>query len=657
MCGVAGFINRLSGMSAEELMSITARMTNAIRHRGPDDAGVWADAEAGIALGHRRLSILDLSAEGHQPMFSANGLFALVFNGEIYNFQDIRADLETHGHRFRGHSDTEVMLAAFEQWGVRRSVERFNGMFSFSVWNRRDRSLQLCRDRMGKKPMYYGWARQTLLFGSELKAFHQHPAFEARIDRNVISLYLRYGYIPAPYSIYQGVYKLPAGSLLTIKASDCGANDPPEHYWSVLDAARESLASPIEDEGDAFANLEQLLRDAVGIRMVADVPVGAFLSGGIDSSVVVALMQQISSIPVRTFSIGFREASHDESQYAKAVASHLGCAHTELYVTPDEARDAIPGLPHTFDEPFADSSMIPTLLVSRLTRRSVTVALSGDGGDELFGGYTTYDSCARYFNRQRRMPGPLRRLAANCLTGVPADVLDAALSPAQVRNAGARLHRAASVLRHESTGMAYRAMISQWEFPEAVALGASEPGTPFADTRYSDVAGDEIASMMLLDAAVYLPDDILVKVDRASMAVSLESRCPLLDYRLFELAWRLPMRMKRRDGVGKWILKQLAYKLVPRELLDRPKAGFAVPIAEWLRGPLRQWSDDLLEPRRLRQQGLLDPKRVESAWKAHREGRIDHSSRLWAVLMLEAWLDEYHNGRAPEYPASVAAMS
>ncbi len=641
MCGLAGFVDRNLRLSADSLTALTVRMTNRILHRGPDDGGVWVDPGAGVALGHRRLSILDLSAEGHQPMHSASGSFVIVFNGEIYNFQEIRNDLEQHGHKFRGHSDTEVMLAAFEQWGIRASVERFNGMFSFAVWDRRERALHLCRDRLGKKPMYYGWSGKTLLFGSELKAFQEHPDFEARINRNVVALYLRLGYIPAPYAIYEGIYKLPAGGILTIRRSDVGSNAAPELYWSPVDAARKSLASPLRDEGEAFSQLEELLEDAVRIRMIADVPVGAFLSGGIDSSLVVALMQSQSSIPVRTFSIGFREASHNEAHHAKAVAQHLGCVHTELYVTAAEALDVIPDLPHIFDEPFADVSMIPTFLVSKLTRHSVTVGLSGDGGDELFGGYTTYSACGRYFDRNRRWSPALRRIAATCLTSLSPDVLDAALGPMGIRNAGARLHRVASVLPHESVGLAYRAMVSQWEFPSQLAVGGTEPPTAFGDAEYAEVTGDEVAAMMLIDAAVYLPDDILVKVDRASMAVSLESRCPLLDYRLFELAWRLPMELKRRNGSGKWILKELAYRRVPRELLDRPKTGFDMPVAEWLRGPLRAWSQDLLSSSRLRREGYLNAEHVERAWQAHASGQFDNSHRIWNILMFEAWMERY----------------
>ena len=639
MCGLAGFVDRSRRISADALQSIAVRMNDAIRHRGPDDWGAWADPEAGVVLGHRRLSIIDLSAEGHQPMHSASGRFVMVFNGEIYNFQEIRRELDRHGHHFRGHSDTEVMLAAFEQWGVRSSLDRFNGMFAFAVWDRKTRSLYLSRDRVGKKPLYYGWAGNTLLFASELKAFRAHPAFEGRVDRASLALYLRHGYIPAPHCIYEGIRKLLPGGVLEIRDGDQGRNTEPEQYWSVLDAARHSLAQPLSDPEEAAAELERLLRDATGIRMVADVPLGAFLSGGIDSSIVVALMQSLSSRPVKTFSIGFRESTHDEATHAKAVAAHLGTEHTELYVTPSEARDVIPRLPDMFDEPFADSSQIPTFLVSELARRSVTVALSGDGGDEFFSGYTTYVSCARQFEKYGHWPRSLRQLAAQTLKGVPAGLWDR-VAGSLVQNPGARFSRLGSTLARDAVGSAYSAMVSHWEFPEKLT-GVREPVTPFSSQDYERVAGGVIPTMMLIDSAVYLPDDILVKVDRASMAVSLEARCPLLDYRLFEFAWRLPMDFKRRNGEGKAILKDLAYKLIPRKLLDRPKSGFSIPIGEWLRGPLRPWAEELLNPDRLRREGWIDAGIVGDAWNMHLSGRIDWSTRLWTVLMFEMWLDKY----------------
>jgi asparagine synthase (glutamine-hydrolysing) len=651
MCGIAGFIDRSATLDSESLQTVTRSMTGSLQHRGPDDEGIWTDPPAGVALGHRRLSILDLSPEGHQPMQSASGNFVIVFNGEIYNFGDIRTELESHGHRFRGHSDTEVMLAAFEQWGVRESVERFNGMFAFAAWDRRRRTLFLCRDRLGKKPLYYGWSGGVLLFGSELKALRAHPAFNCSIDRNAIAVYLRHGYIPSPYSIYSGISKLPPGGLLTVGPSDTAGTCRPELYWSALDVARRSAPGRPQSDAEALERLESLLRDAVRIRMIADVPLGAFLSGGIDSSVVVGLMQSISSIPVRTFSIGFHEQRFDEAGYARAVAAHLGTDHTELYVTPAECREVVPRLPEMFDEPFADSSQIPTFLVSQLARRSVTVALSGDGGDELFGGYTSYGHGPVYFDRNRRWPASVRRAAVSCLEAVPDGVVRALLTPVGTSQPDIRLRRMTAILGQDRVGAAYRAMMSLWDEPGQIVPGASEPATPFTDPAYVDAVDGDVPAMMLLDSVIYLPDDILVKVDRASMAVSLESRCPILDYRVFEFAWGLPLGLKRRNGVGKWILRELAYKLVPRELLDRPKSGFSVPIADWLRGPLRQWAGDLLDGGVLRRDGWMDPVPVQQAWNRHLSGTADLSSRLWAVLMFQAWL---HSGDQPARSATVA---
>lgn len=641
MCGLAGFVDRSLRRSKETLEAQLAAMTDSIRHRGPDDQGAWIDSTAGIALGHRRLSILDLSAEGHQPMHSHSGRSVIVFNGEIYNFQDLRRDLESLGHRFRGHSDTEIMLAAFEQWGLETSIQRFNGMFAFALWDRRERLLHLCRDRIGKKPLYYGWAGKTFLFASELKAFHAHSDFQPVINRDVIALYLRHGYIPAPYSIYEGVYKVPAGAYLTIRPQDTGANAGPTPYWSVAEAVEKGLANPICEEARLREELRALLQNAVELRMIADVPLGAFLSGGIDSSLVVALMQLSSSRPVKTFSIGFLESSHDEAHYAKAVAEHLGTDHTELYVTPAEARNVIPRLADIFDEPFADSSQIPTFLVSELARRHVTVSLSGDGGDELFAGYSTYESCLQQFDRYDRMPALIRRGAAAALRTVPRPMWDGVSAPFGMPNGGARLHRLASVLSRENPEMAYMAMISHWEFPSRIVPNASEPPTPFTDPAHHGRTPGRVPTMMYLDTAVYLPDDILVKVDRASMAVSLEARCPLLDYRLVEFAWRVPFEFKRRDGIGKWVLRQILYDLVPPTLIERPKSGFSVPIGAWLRGPLRDWAEELLAPRRLNNDQLLNPAPVRQAWAEHLAGQADWSARLWDVLMFNAWLDRY----------------
>ncbi len=637
MCGIAGFLDRSGEYAPDRLDGLVTAMTDAIAHRGPDDSGLWNDPAAGIVLGHRRLSIIDLSAEGHQPMTGPGGNQVIVFNGEIYNFQELREELETCGHRFHGHSDTEVMLAAFAQWGLDDAVRRFNGMFAFALWDRRERELRFCRDRMGKKPLYYGWAGKTLLFGSELKALRAHPAFRAEIDRNAVALYLRLGYIPAPWTIYRGVYKLPAATHLTIGPRDCGSNPAPVAYWSAREAAERGQANRISGFEDAIAELDVLLRSGVGMRMISDVPLGAFLSGGIDSSLVVSAMQALSGRPVKTFCIGFEEQTHNEAIYARAVAQHLGTDHTEVVLTAGEALNVVPLLPRMFDEPFADSSQIPTFLVSEMARRHVTVSLSGDGGDELFAGYSAYRSSARFFRKYGWMPGPLRTVASQVLLGVPQSLWNRFLPGNGEATGGARVHRLGSALRQPDEETAYRNLMSHWEEPERIVPGSIEVPTAFTAGESAGI-GNTIEKMTLLDSLIYLPDDILVKVDRASMAVGLEARAPLLDYRLFEFAWRLPIEFKMHAGKGKWILRELLNRYVPRELVDRPKSGFAIPVEKWLRGPLKPWAEDLLDERRLRREGILDSAAVSHVWKEHLDGR-DHSGRLWTVLMLESWLD------------------
>jgi asparagine synthase (glutamine-hydrolysing) len=637
MCGIAGFLDRSNGAVAERFHECVAAMTIAISHRGPDDTGAWIDVPSGIALGHRRLSILDLSAEGHQPMQSAGGGFVVVFNGEIYNFQELRRELEHLGHRFRGHSDTEIMLAAFDQWGLEASLRRFNGMFAFALWDRRNRILHLSRDRMGKKPLYYGWAGDTFLFGSELKALRAHPVFHSSIDRDALALYFRLGYIPAPYTIYENIRKLPAATYLSIRAGDRRTSSDPVSYWSARHAAESGLRDTIHDYDAAVGELDRLLRDAVAMRMIADVPLGAFLSGGIDSSLVASIMQAQCGRPVKTFCIGFSEQKYNEADHARAVARHLGTDHTELTLTPAQALEVVPRLPRMFDEPFADSSQIPTFLVSGLARRSVTVSLSGDGGDELFGGYTSYQMCPEFYRKYGWMPGPIRSAAGQMLRAVPQSLWNEIVPDGGALTPGARLHRLASTFRARTPETVYLSLISLWEQPAALVPGASEPPTPF--TRAASAALPDLTEkMMLLDALVYLPDDILVKVDRASMAVSLEARAPLLDYRLLEFAWRLPRPFKIRHGTGKWILRDLLSRYVPREIVERPKAGFEVPIRHWLRGPLRAWAEDLLDGGRIAREGLLNPAPVRQTWLEHQSGR-DWTGRLWAVLMFESWLE------------------
>lgn len=647
MCGIVGFWDNSQQLNTDQLAPMVQRMSDTLLHRGPDDGGTWVDAEAGIALGHRRLAIVDLSPEGHQPMVSADGRYVIVFNGEIYNFLELRRQLEQLGHRFRGHSDTEVMLAAFSQWGLDAAVKSFNGMFAFALWDRKERVLHLGRDRLGEKPLYYTRLGQTFLFASELKALRAYPNFNPEINRNALALYLRHNYIPAPYSIYQGVYKLPPACILTVQLG--GSTTQPIPYWSAQSIAEAGIAQPFTgSETDAIAQLDALLRDAVNLRMVADVPLGAFLSGGIDSSTVVALMQAQSNQPVKTFSIGFYEDSYNEAKYAKAVAQHLGTDHTELYITPAEAIAVIPKLPTLYDEPFADSSQIPTFLVAQLARQHVTVSLSGDAGDELFAGYNRYFWGRRIWQQIGWIPYPLRNAAASALTMRSPQAWNQTftslqpLLPASFKqqNPGDKLHKLAEVLAVESPETMYKGLVSHWKEPEAIVLGSSEPLTALTNPQGWANLPDFTQRMMYLDTVSYLPDDILVKVDRATMGVSLEARVPLLDHRVMELAWQIPLGMKIRNGQGKWLLRQVLYKYVPPSLIERPKMGFGVPIDAWLRDKLRDWAEDLLDEQRLRQEGFFNPQPIRQKWAEHLAGDRNWQYYLWDVLMFQAWLDE-----------------
>lgn len=651
MCGFAGFVEARGPDEAEGLRRLRS-MVAPIAHRGPDDEGVWVDAEAGAGLGFRRLAILDLSAAGHQPMTSASGRYVIVFNGEIYNFADLRDELGGEGAGFRGHSDTEVVLAAFDRWGIVAALPRLWGMFAMAVWDRQQRTLTLARDRLGKKPLYYGRCGGAWLFGSELKALRSHPAFDGRIDRRALSSYTRFGYVPAPWSIYEGIAKLPPGCWVEIGHEGAG---PARRYWDARAIAREGTsegALRLPDD-EAIEALDRLLRDAVRRRMVADVPLGAFLSGGIDSSTVVALMQQQSSRPVRTFSIGFHIAGYDEAKAAADVAAHLRTDHTELYVTPQEAQDVIPRLPSIYDEPFADSSQVPTFLVSQLARRHVTVALSGDGGDELFAGYTRYVWAESIWRAVAPFPRAVRAASARVLGGVGPGGWDAVLGPLQglvpahwrVSHPGDKVHKVAGVLSSSTQTDLYRRLVSLWKEPVALVEGGDEYATVLSDAGLERELPGFTERMMLLDLVSYLPDDILVKVDRASMAVSLEVRGPLLDHRVAEFAWRLPLHQKRRDGVSKWILRQVLERYVPPALVERPKMGFGIPIHEWLRGPLREWAESLLDERRLREDGFFAVRPVRDAWREHLSGRRNDQYRIWAVLMFQAWLDHVSSGR------------
>jgi asparagine synthase (glutamine-hydrolysing) len=639
VCGLTGFLS-LKPTAREDLTATVSAMADTLFTRGPDDSGTWVDEAAGIALGFRRLAILDLSPQGHQPMASKNGRFVIIFNGEIYNFADLRADLESRGHQFTGHSDTEVMLAAFLEFGVEGSVRRFNGMFAFALWDREARALYLCRDRVGKKPMYYGWAGRTFVFGSELKALRRHPDVHPSVDQSAVARYVRFGYVPGPDTIYDGIRKLPPGTLLQLHRATPGELPEPLHYWSAREVADAGLRAPFAgSESEALDALDSLLRDAVKRRMIADVPLGAFLSGGIDSSTIVSLMQAQSSVPVKTFAIGFREDAYNEAAFAAAVARHLGTDHTELYVTPGEALEVIPRLPEIYDEPFADPSQIPTFLVSKLARRSVTVSLSGDGGDELFGGYNRYFWAGRIGNVLRWIPRVARRGAAAVVTAISPDRWGALFSviPGRVRpsNAGDQIHKVASLFGVRSRAEMYAALTSHWKGAQPVI---SHPAGISASDEWADV-GSFTESMMYLDLVTYLPDDILVKLDRATMAVSLEGRAPFLDHRVVEFAWRLPLAMKVKDGQGKMILRRLLARYVPTSLFERPKMGFGVPIDRWLRGPLKEWAEELLDEKRLQRDGFFNVATIRNRWSEHLSGRRNWQYDLWNILMFQAWMD------------------
>lgn len=643
MCGIAGFLLNTRLQYAPE--TVLERMSNVLEHRGPDDWGTWFSATSGVGLGHRRLAIVDLSTAGKQPMRSSSSRFTIVFNGEIYNFQSLRADLEKSSVTFRGHSDTEVMLALFERLGVERTLEKLVGMFAFALWDEQEQALYLARDRLGKKPLYYAMVNGNLTFGSELKALREFPGFDASIDRDALALFVRHSYVPGPLSIYRGTKKLPPGSFLKIEKRDNQIRcSNPATYWSPANYY-ESDHLPRLSDATAVSELEELLKDAVRLRMVADVPLGAFLSGGIDSSLVAALMQVQSARPIKTFTIGFNEQQYDEARYAKAVAQHLHTDHTEVYLTSSDALAVIPRLPSMFDEPFSDSSQIPTFLVSQVARRDVTVALSGDGGDELFCGYERYFRWRRVWPQLQRIPLPLRRLMARTLMAVPIHHWDRmvayaswALPPSFRRVAsGDRFHKLAEVLGYEDPGAVYLRFVSHWTRPASIVLGATEPMTVLTQGGGPKDLDGFTERMMLLDTMTYLPDDILVKVDRASMAVSLETRAPLLDHRVVEYAARMSLHQKLRDSKGKWALRRVLSKYVPDALIERPKMGFGVPIDSWLRGPLREWAEDLLAEPRLRSEGFFDPKPIRRLWDAHLANRQDAHYLLWDILMFQAW--------------------
>ncbi len=645
MCGLTGIWFFESAPDAGARARILASMRDTLTHRGPDDDGVWFDAEAGFGLGFRRLAIVDLTPSGHQPMPSQDGRYVVAFNGEIYNHGDLRRELSGAGCTFKGTSDTEVVVEAIARWGVHATLERLNGMFAIAIWDRAQRALHLVRDRLGIKPLYWSLAQGRLLFGSELKALRACPGFAPSVDRGAMAAYLRLGYVPAPHSIYGGVSKVQPGTRVTIGAD---ARVDITTFWS-LDAviARGQARRRSMSDEEAVTGLESLLRDAIGKQMLADVPLGAFLSGGIDSSTVVALMQAQSDRPVRTFTIGFAEAGYDEAGAARAVAAHLGTEHTELRVEPRHALEVIPRLATHHDEPFADSSQIPTALLCELTRRSVTVALSGDGGDELFAGYERYALAEHVWGRVSRIPGPLRALLAGIARGAASPLMATLLSHLPKTAGGnlnaARLTKLAAALSGSNRDDLYRQIVSNWGHPERLLPGVTEVGHPLLQDRTTGSALDYIDRMRELDLRTYLPDDILTKVDRASMAVSLEARVPLLDHRVVEYAWTLPRPVLVREGAGKWLLRQVLYRHVPRALVDRPKMGFAVPIDVWLRGPLRAWAEDLLSVEALARTGL-EPRLVRMCWEQHVSGRQDWHYPIWNILMLQAWTRRWGTG-------------
>jgi len=626
MCGIAGFADQSGRLKEPEF--ILQKMTDSLIYRGPDGQGLWFDKEVGVGLGHRRLSIIDLSSEGHQPMLSSSGRYVITYNGEVYNFDELRAELEKCEYTFRGHSDTEIILTAIEAWGLEQAVCRFIGMFAFALWDRKKHKLHLVRDRLGIKPLYYGYVNDVFMFASELKALRSYPEFSQSINRGALATMLRHGFISAPYSIYQGIQKLSPGHILSLDIQQPADSAYQVHaYWSAKTVIERAVENPFTGSFEgAVEQLDELLREAVRLRMLSDVPLGAFLSGGIDSSTIVALMQAQSTRPVKTYTIGFNESRFNEANYASAVAQHLGTEHTELYVTSDEALSIIPRLPTLYDEPFADSSQIPTFLVSELTRKYVTVSLSGDGGDELFHGYR------RYFNAQRKwkqigwMPPGVRDEFGRLIKSV-------------IPRCWNRPHTLGALLLTKNADGLYEWLLSHWKEPTAIVHGGIESLTIFNNHAQQAQLTDFSHRMMFMDLVCYLPDDILVKVDRASMAVGLEARVPLLDHRVVEFAWSLPMDFNKRQGKGKRILRQVLNKYVPKELVERPKKGFGVPIGMWLRGPLRDWAENLLDEYRISHEGYFDPGIIREKWEEHLQGKRDWHSELWNVLMFQAWLE------------------
>jgi asparagine synthase (glutamine-hydrolysing) len=681
MCGLVG-IKLSQACSLENLETVSTIMAQAISYRGPDDSGTWVDAFQGLALAHRRLSIVDLSDAGHQPMVSANDRLVIAFNGEIYNHLSLRVELDLLANsndeliKWRGHSDTETILSGFERWGIEATLQRAVGMFAIAVWDKLSCTLTLARDRLGEKPLYYGWVvsqvsdlGQAFVFGSEIKALKAYPGFNNEVCREALAEYMRFMVVPAPRSIYEGIYKLEPGCMLTIQgASTAKAPLQPirpgqshgsvsiKRWWTLASVVEQGSANLLNDETQAINQLESTLSEAVNLQSLADVPLGAFLSGGVDSTTIVALMQHQAKAAgqahIKTFTIGFDEAGFDEAPYAHAIAKHLGTEHREIRVTSDMTQDVIRLLPQMYDEPFADDSQIPTYLVCKAARHEVTVALSGDAGDELFGGYNRYFWGPRIWSKLSWLPLPARQALGACVSAVPVEAWNNLSALAKTKQAeggvsqvGAKLHKMAKRLKTvKGMNDLYLSLLSEWQDPADIVISdgvklLGQPDTLMLDPLPTAGLSDQALEMMYRDSMMYLPDDILCKVDRAAMACSLETRVPFLDHRVVELAWQLPLNMKIRNNQGKWALRQVLYKHVPRELIERPKAGFAIPIGLWLRGPLRDWANGLLNETRLKQEGYLKPAPILKVWKEHLSGRVDNTSKLWAVLMFQSWLE------------------
>ncbi len=651
MCGFAGVV--IDKSTAKLSQSIIEKMGDSISHRGPDSSGVWLDAEIGIAMVHRRLSILDLSPSGHQPMQSSSGRFTLVFNGEIYNHLSIRSQI-SDAYQWRGHSDTETILAGFEIWGIKNTIQKSTGMFSLAVWDAKEKSLSLFRDRIGEKPLYYGWQNGSFLFGSELKSLIVHPSFQHEIDRNSLSLFMRYGYVPSPASIYKGIQKLaPASFIELFPYSNSFRNEEtpvPAEYWSLAEVVsdgqkRSDLMNSIEIQ----EKLDFLLREVIDQQMVADVPVGAFLSGGIDSSTIVAIMQTLSRKKIKTFSVGIEAEGYNEAPYAKEIAEFLGTDHTELFFSDKEARNIIPDLPGIYDEPFSDPSQIPTFYLSQVSRKDVAVSLSGDAGDELFAGYNRYFLGDLIHKINRNLPRPLMKALTSAVYRISPQIWDTCFSPIKsflptnisTRPIGDRLHKLAKIFQQSDFMSTYVAMMSHWQDPSKIVINGSDSINQSSLRNLSSNCDDLFHKMMAFDTVTYLPDDILVKVDRAAMSCSLETRLPFLNHHLVEFAWQIPLSMKIKNGKGKSVLRNVLYKYIPQELFDRPKTGFGLPIHSWLRGPLREWAESLLNESRLKNQGYLETAPITEKWQQHLSGHRNWHLQLWNVLIFQSWFEEY----------------